>query len=79
MLFEELRNSAAFKSYHILKLGSLVEFLMKKDVKIEFWNVLHIFELLLHLQSNLAEIWNIASTLKGKKSGAFFFKNIVNF
>ena len=43
MLFEELKNSAAFKSYHILKLGSLVEFLIK-DVKIEFSNVLRIFE-----------------------------------
>ena len=51
MLFEELRNSAAFKSYHILKLGSLVEFLMKKDVKIEFSNVLSIFEQFLESKS----------------------------
>ena len=79
MLFTERQNFAAFKSYRILKFGKLVGFLIKKDAKIEFSDVLRIFELLLHLQSNLAEIWNIASTHKGKKSGAFFFKNIVNF
>ena len=79
MLFTELQNFAAFKSYHILKFGKLVGFLIKKDEKIEFLDVLRIFELLLHLQSNLAKIWNIASTHKGKKSGAFFSKNIVNF
>ena len=79
MLFTELQNFAAFKSYRILKFGKLVGFLIKKDAKIEFSDVLCIFELLLHLQSNLAEIWNIASTHKGKKSGAFFLKNIVNF
>ena len=79
MLFTELQNFAAFKSYRILKFGKLVGFLIKKDAKIEFSDVLRIFELLLHLQSNLAEIWNIASTHKGKKSGAFFSKNIVNF
>ena len=79
MLFTELRNFAVFKSYHILKFRKLVGFLIKKDTKIEFLDVLRIFELLLHLQSNLAEIWNIASTHKGKKSGAFFLKNIVNF
>ena len=79
MLFTELQNFAAFKSYCILKFGKLVGFLIKKDMKIEFSDVLRIFELLLHLKSNLAEIWNIASTHKGKKSGAFFLKNIVNF
>ena len=79
MLFTERQNFAAFKSYRILKFGKLVGFLIKKDAKIEFSDVLRIFELLLHLKSNLAEIWNIASTHKGKKSGAFFLKNIVNF
>ena len=79
MLFTELQNFTAFKSYCILKFGKLVGFLIKKDTKIEFSDVLRIFELLLHLKSNLAEIWNIASTHKGKKSGAFFLKNIVNF
>ena len=44
-----------------------------KRMYIEFLDVFHIFELLLHLESNLAEIWKIASTDKGKKSGAFFF------
>ena len=73
MLFTELQNFAAFKSYRILKLGKLVGFLIKKESKIEFSDVLHIFELLLHLEFNLAEIGNIASTHKGKKSGAFFF------
>ena len=56
MLFTERQNYAAFKSYRILKFGKLVGFLIKKDVKIEFSDVLRIFELLLHLQSNLAEI-----------------------
>ena len=68
MLFTELQNSAAFKSYRILKFGKLVGFLIKKDAKIEFSDVLRIFELLLHLQSNLAEIWNITYTHEGKKS-----------
>ena len=47
---------------------------MKKDTKIEFPDVLRIFELLLHLESNVAEIWNIASTHEGKKSGVFVFE-----
>ena len=62
MLFTELQNSTMFKSYCNLKFGNLVGFLIKKDAKIEFSDVLRIFELLLHLVSNLAEIWNIAST-----------------
>ena len=68
MLFTELQNFAAFKSYCSLKLGKLVGFLVKKDTKIEFSDVLRIFELLLHLESNLAEIWNITYTHEGKKS-----------
>ena len=68
MLFTELQNFSACKSYRILKLGKLVGFLIKKDAKIEFSDVLRIFELLLHLQSNLAEIWNITYTHEGKKS-----------
>ena len=79
MLFTELQNFAAFKSYCILKFGNLVGFLIKKDAKIEFSDVLRIFELVFQLESNLAEICNIASIHKGKKSGAFFLKNIVNF
>ena len=59
VLFTELQNFAAFKSYCMLKFGNLVGFLIKKDAKIEFLDVLRIFELLLHLQSNQAEIWNI--------------------
>ena len=79
MLFTEFQNFAAFKSYFILKFGNLVGFLMKKVAKIEFSDILRIFELLLHLEIILAEICNIASTHKGKKSEAFFSKNIVNF
>ena len=79
MLLTELENFAAFKSYRILKFGKSVGFLIKKDTKIEFSDVLRIFELLLYFKSNLAEIWNIASTHEGKKSGAFVLKNIVNF
>ena len=79
ILFTELQNFAAFKSYRILKFGKLVGSLIKKDAKIEFLDVLRIFELLLHLESNLAEIWNIASIYEGKKSGVFFLKNVVNF
>ena len=79
MLFTELQNSAAFKSYRILKFGKLVVgCLIKEDTKIEFSDILRIFELLLHLKCNLAEMWNIASTHSGK-NGAFFSKNIVNF
>ena len=39
MLFTELQNFAAFKSYRILKFGKLVESLVKKDAKIEFSDV----------------------------------------
>ena len=56
MLFTELQNFAAFKSYRILKLGKLVGFLIKKNAKMEFSDVLRIFEQLLHFGSNLAEI-----------------------
>ena len=66
VLFTELQNSAVFKSYHILKFGKSVGFLIKKYAKIEFSDVLRIFELLLQLQSNLAEIWSIASPHEGK-------------
>ena len=62
-----------------MKFGNLVGFLIKKDAEIEFLGVLRIFELLLHLVSNLAEIWNIASIYEGKKSGVLFLKNVVNF
>ena len=79
IVFTELQNFASFKNYCILKFRNLVGFLIKKDTKIEFSGVLRIFELLLHLQSNLAEIWNLASTHKGKKSGAFFLKNLSTF
>ena len=64
--FTELQNSTAFKSYSILKFEKLVGFLIKKDMKIEFSDVLRIFELLLCLESNLAEIWNIAFAHKDK-------------
>ena len=47
MLFTELQNFAAFKSYRILKFRKLVGSLVKKDAKIEFSDVLRIFELLL--------------------------------
>ena len=56
MLFIELQHFAAFKSYCNLKFGNLVGFLIKKDAEIEFSGVLRIFELLLNLESNLAEI-----------------------
>ena len=51
ILFTELQNFAAFKCYCMLKFGNLVGFLIKKDGKIEFSDVLRIFELLLHLES----------------------------
>ena len=79
MLFTELHNFAAFKNYCILKFGNLVGFLIKKDAEIEFSDVLRIFELLLHLESNLAEMWKIASIHKGKKSGAVFWKILSTF
>ena len=67
MLFTKLQNFAVFKSYRIFKFDrKLVGFLIKKNAKIEFSDVLHTFELLLLLELNLAEIWNIASTNKGK-------------
>ena len=44
MLFTELQNSAAFKSYRIFKFGKLVGFLIKKNMKIEFSDVLRICE-----------------------------------
>ena len=69
MLFTELQNFVAFKSYRILKFGKLVGFLMRKDRKIEFSDVLSILEFLLHLESNLAEIFHIASIHKGKVKG----------
>ena len=45
----------------------------------EFLGVLRIYELLLHLVSNLAEIWYMASTDKGKKSGALYWKILSSF
>ena len=51
MLFTEFQNFATFRSYCILKFGNLVGFLMKKDVKIEFSNVLSIFEQFLESKS----------------------------
>ena len=56
MLFTELQNFTAFKSYRILKFRKLVGSLIKKDAEIEFLDVLRIFELLLHLKSDLADI-----------------------
>ena len=68
MLFTERQNFSAFKSYCMLKFGNLVGLLIKKDAKIEFSDVLCIFELLLHFESNLAEICNIGSIHEGKRS-----------
>ena len=65
--------------YCILKVKKLVRSLIKKDAKFEFSDVLRIFELLFHLESNLAEFWNIVSIHEGKKSGVFLVKNVVNF
>ena len=56
ILFTELQNFAALKSYRMLKFGKLVGFLIKKDAKIEFSDVLRIFELLLHLEFNFSKI-----------------------
>ena len=56
------------------KVAKLVGFLIKKDVKIEFSDVLRTFELLMHLQSNLAEFWNIALYIKAKNLEHFFSK-----
>ena len=40
MLFTEVQNFAAFKSYRISKVINLVGFLIKKDGKLEFWIIL---------------------------------------
>ena len=63
----------------ILKFGNLIGFLIKKDAKIEYSNVLRIFELVLQLESNLAEICNIASIHKGKNLEHFFWKILSTF
>ena len=44
MLFTELQNSAAFKSYRNSKFGNLVGFLTKKDGKFEIWNITYTHE-----------------------------------
>ena len=64
MLFTQLQNFSAFKSYRILKLGKLVIRISykKRTPKLNLSDVLRIFELLLHFESNLAEIRNIVST-----------------
>ena len=80
MFVTELTSFGEFKSYCMLKFGKLIGFLIKKDSEIDFLDALHIFELLLQLESNVAEILNVAFIHRGKKSGAFFIsKNIVNF
>ena len=63
MLITELQNFAAFKSYRILRFRKLVGSLIERDAKIEFLDVLRIFELLFHLES----------------LEYFFLKNVVNF
>ena len=79
MLFTELQNFTGFLSYCILKFGKFVGFLIKKDAKIEFSDVLGIFELPLYLQSKLAEIWNIAYTHKVKNPEHYFFEKYCKF
>ena len=70
MLFTKLVNSTAF---HILiKVRNSVGYLIKKDKRFEFSDILCIFELLLHFVANFTEIWNRVSTYIGKKSIAFF-------
>ena len=56
MLFTELQNSAAFKSYRILKFGNLVGFLIKKDRKFEFWIISRKMHQLEQFLSDLAKI-----------------------
>ena len=68
MLFTELQNSAAFKSYRISKFANLIGFLMKKDAKFEIWIISQKMHQLEQFLSNLAEIWNITYTHEGKKS-----------
>ena len=77
MFVTELTNFGEFKSYCMLKFGKLIGFLIKKDSEIEFLDALHIFELLLQLESNLAEILNVAFIHRDKKSGAFLFQKIL--
>ena len=56
MLFTELQNSAAFKSYRISKFVNLVVFLIKKDGKCEFWIISRKMHQLEQFLSDLAEI-----------------------
>ena len=56
MLFTELQNSAAFKSYRISKFGNLVGFLIKKDRRFEFWIISRKMHQLEQFLSNLAKI-----------------------
>ena len=56
MLFTELQNSAAFKSYRISKFGNLVGFLIKKDGKFEFWIISRKMHQLEQFLSDLAKI-----------------------
>ena len=74
MLFTEPQNIAVFKSYHIFKFGNLVGFLIKKDDQFKFSDISSFSELLLHFESNFAEIWIRVFTYRGKKSEVFFFK-----
>ena len=81
MLFTELQNSVTFKSYHILKFGNLVVFLIKKGWIIwilryyfAFFNYFCILSpTLLKLGTDHLHIW--ARNLEY----CVFFKNIVNF
>ena len=56
ILFKELQNSAAFKSYRISKFANLVGFLIKKDEKFEFWIISRKMHQLEQFLSDLAKI-----------------------
>ena len=68
MLFEELKNSAAFKSYHILKFAILAGSLIKKCGKFEFSGISGKLELVCQSLLNQAEIFTSPSLHQDKKT-----------
>ena len=75
----ELQNSAAFKSYPILRFGNLVGFLIKKGRKIWIFSYFTFFwtTFAFWVEFN----WNLGQSIYTcrQKIWSIFFKNIVNF
>ena len=77
-LFTECQNSAAFRSYCILKFAILVGSLIKKLKKVKFCDISRQTYQDLQFLLKLAEIWTRCSHHIGEQSQESFFENFEN-